>query len=128
MRILLLIVGSFLTGCAGEAQRQLPTYYPPGPVEVAQGLTLAATQAALAEPLMASPVKEGRMTAPGAPGVFIACVKSATPDRARSPQAVYFKEGKYLSSRLALGADGCHRELFTQFQKVELPSTGFPKP
>lgn len=119
MRILLFIVALLLTGCSGLEERQLPTYTPPGAMEVAQGLTRAATGATLAEPLMASPVRAALLTAPGSPGTFVACVKSVVPDPMRSPQAVFFKDGVYLSSRLALGPDGCHREPFEPFTKVK---------
>ena len=118
-----LICCLLLAGCAGLADTPevAAPLVPPTSQVVAAGLSKAADEAKLTGALEASAVRPGGPLSPGAPGVFLACVRSPQPDRVQAPYAVFFKTNAYASSRLALAPDGCYAEAYQPFTRVVVP-------
>jgi hypothetical protein len=121
MKRLWIVCLLLLTGCS-SVEAPLPAYVPPvqpGPLVVAQGLSGAAGDAKLAGPLESSPIRQAGPLAPGAPGAYVACVRSVAAPQ--SPYAVFFKDEKPKISRLALYPDHCFDAIFQPFSRVEPP-------
>ena len=108
-----------MTGCS-SIEVPPPPFVPsvqPGTLVVAQGLTLAAGEAKLIEPLEASMIREAGPLAPNSPSAFVACVRSVSAPRLA--YAVFFKNDELKFSRLALTPDHCFDQVYQPFIRVE---------
>jgi hypothetical protein len=104
----------FLAGCSsiiGESPR-MPEAAPPDTQVVTQGLKKAALEAKLVGPLEVTALRPAGPLAPNAPGVFMACVRNASPAQPQYPYAVFFKDNTYSSVRMSLQIDDCYAQTY----------------
>lgn len=126
MKRLGVLCSLLLVGCS-SVEVPLPPYVQPeqpAALVVAQGLSSAARDANLSDPLEASMIREAGPLAPAAPGAYVACVRSAAAPRL--PYAVFFRSNKLNVARLALTPDHCFDQTYRPFIRVEVPKPELP--
>jgi len=127
-RVLSVCVCVLLGACSslsGEPER-LPEAAPPDQSVVLGGLKSAAAEEKLVGPLESSPIRIANLTAPGSPGVFIACLRKVPPQQPSYPYSVFFKDNKYTSVRMSVYLDDCYTQSYQPFTPTPDPKPATP--
>lgn len=100
-----------LAGCSSTVEMLPDAGDPPAISAMAATIRFVATEAKLANPIeVAGPIRANPISS----SPWIICVRSQVPDTPLNrTYALFFKDGKYVSSRMTAMVDQCESQKFT---------------